>query len=183
MTTQILYCHPATPNDAIESLSIEIVRSAAAGLTLRYRLAGDLGKIAIPAARPSAAVDGLWRHTCFEAFIAAGTSAYREFNFSPSGEWAAYAFGDYRTPMPWTIGAPPAIDVAQSPHLLLLTARIAADDLPAGNRLQLGLTAVIEPIEGDLSYWALHHPSEKPDFHVRAGFVCPLDPIPSDNPF
>jgi hypothetical protein len=176
MTTKILYCHPATPTDSIESLTVEIEQSAEAGLTLRYRLAGDLAKILIPAAKPSGVSDGLWRHTCFEAFAAAGTSAYHEFNFSPSGEWAAYAFGAYRARMPWTIGNPPAIEVSRSPHQLLLTARIGADDLPAANRLHLGLTAVIESIDGGgLSYWALHHPNERPDFHDRVGFVHPLD--------
>ncbi|EIC29172.1 MULTISPECIES: DOMON-like domain-containing protein [Methylomicrobium] len=183
MTIKLLHCHSATPNDSIDSLSVEIERDAEAGLTLRYRLAGHLEKILIPAAKPSAAGDGLWRHTCFEAFAAAaGTSAYREFNFSPSREWAAYAFGDYRARRPWSIGTPPVIEVSQPQDQLLLTARIAADDLPAGDRLTLGLTAVIESIDGNLSYWALHHPGEKPDFHDRAGFVYPLDSILSDNP-
>ncbi|MBL1263602.1 DOMON-like domain-containing protein [Candidatus Methylomicrobium oryzae] len=176
MTIKILHCHPATPNDSIGSLSVEIERDAGTCLTLRYRLAGNLEKILIPAAKPSAVGDGLWQHTCFEAFAtAAGTSAYREFNFSPSGEWAAYAFGDYRERMPWSIGTPPVIEVSQPQDQLLLTARIAADDLPAGARLHLGLTAVIESIDGNISYWALHHPAEKPDFHDCAGFVYPLD--------
>jgi hypothetical protein len=175
MTTKILYCHPVTSNDAIQSLSVEVEHYPEGGLKLRYRLAGDLAKILIPAAKPSIASDGLWRHTCFEAFAAAGTSAYHEFNFSPSGEWAAYAFDDYRARRPWTIGKPLAIEVSRSPHQLLLTARIEADDLPAGNRLHLGLTAVVESSEGGLSYWALHHPNKRPDFHDRAGFVHPLD--------
>jgi hypothetical protein len=175
MTTKILHCHPATPNDAIHSLSVEIEHNPEDGLKLRYRLVGDMTKILIPLTQPSVASDGLWRHTCFEAFAAAGTSAYHEFNFSPSGEWAAYAFEGYRARRPWTIGKPPAIEVSRSPRQLLLTARIEADDLPAGNRLHLGLTAVVESIAGGLSYWALHHPDERPDFHDRAGFVHPLD--------
>lgn len=174
MTTKILYCHPATPNDSIQSLTVTIAQSPEDGLTLRYRLAGDLARISIPAPRPPGAGDGLWRHTCFEAFGAAETSAYHEFNFSPSGQWAAYAFGDYRTPAAWTIAAPPVIEVSQSSHQLLLTARIAPGDLPTGKGLQLGLTAVVESIDGSLSYWALHHPGERPDFHHRAGFVYPL---------
>jgi hypothetical protein len=176
MTTNSLHCHPATPNDAITFLTVEIERSAQSGLTLRYRLAGNLEKILIPAPRPSAARDGLWRHTCFEAFAAAETATYREFNFSPSGAWAAYAFGAYRTQIPWTIGMPPAIEVSRSQDQLLLTAHIAADDLPTGGRLTLGLTAVIESVDGNLSYWALHHPGERPDFHDRTGFVYPLAP-------
>ena len=35
----------------------------------------------------------------------------------------------------------------------------------------IGLTAVIETATGAKSYWALHHPAEKPDFHHRNGFI------------
>ena len=49
-----------------------------------------------PPGVPRIATD-LWRHTCFEAFIAVeGLPAYHEFNFAPSGEWAIYAFAGYR---------------------------------------------------------------------------------------
>jgi hypothetical protein len=174
MTTKTLYCHPATSDDSIDSLTVEIEHSEEAELTLRYRLAGDLTRISIPAAATPSASDGLWQHTCFEAFVAAEGPRYHEFNFSPSRQWAAYAFGDYRARMPWTIGKAPVIDVLQSAHQLQLTARIAASDLPAGNRLHLGLTTVIESGDGRLSYWALRHPSDRPDFHDRAGFVLPF---------
>ena len=41
--------------------------------------------------------DGLWQRTCCEAFIAAtGQPGYLEFNFAPDGDWACYAFADYR---------------------------------------------------------------------------------------
>ena len=44
--------------------------------------------------------DGLWRHTCFEAFICRrATGEYWEYNFSPSGAWAAYQFSGYRAGM------------------------------------------------------------------------------------
>jgi hypothetical protein len=39
---------------------------------------------------------------------------------------------------------------------------------------QIGLTAVIETATGEKSYWALHHPAEKPDFHHRGGFALSL---------
>jgi hypothetical protein len=38
----------------------------------------------------------------------------------------------------------------------------------------LGLAAVIEDRARVLSYWALKHPSEKPDFHHGDGFVIEL---------
>jgi len=36
------------------------------------------------------------------------------------------------------------------------------------------LTAVIETQDGNLSYWALHHPAERPDFHRNAGWTAEL---------
>jgi len=146
-------------------------RSAQGDLTLCYRLDGEIGALAIPAAKPPAAADGLWRHTCFEAFVAGETPGYHEFNFSPSGQWAAYAFSQYREQTPWAIGKAPIIDMAQSPRQLRLTAHIEAADLPLAGRLRLGLTAVIESADGALSYWALRHPCARPDFHDRAGFA------------
>jgi hypothetical protein len=43
------------------------------------------------------------------------------------------------------------------------------------NRLRLGLAAVIEDDAQVLSYWALKHPAEKPDFHHADSFVVALD--------
>jgi hypothetical protein len=40
--------------------------------------------------------------------------------------------------------------------------------------LRLGLTAVVEDHSGRMSYWALRHPAEKPDFHDAGGFVARL---------
>jgi hypothetical protein len=37
--------------------------------------------------------------------------------------------------------------------------------------LRLGLSAVIEDIDGRLSYWALKHPPGKPDFHHPDSFA------------
>jgi len=42
---------------------------------------------------------------------------------------------------------------------------------------ELGLSAVIETKTGDLSYWALAHPSEGPDFHHTDSFVLTLPPV------
>ncbi|HKX21768.1 MAG TPA: hypothetical protein VJM81_00690, partial [Rhizorhapis sp.] len=38
----------------------------------------------------------------------------------------------------------------------------------------LGLSAVIEEQDGAKSWWALVHPSEKPDFHLRDCFALQL---------
>ena len=174
MLNKRLTCHPDTACTPVQTMNVEIERQPQGALHLKYELTGDLAQIRIPAPQPPAAVDGLWEHTCFEAFIAVEDKAsYHEFNFSPSGQWAAYAFSDYRVRSAWTISQAPVFNFAQSYGHLLLEAVIAAADLPqniAGKPLQLGLTAVIETNDGSRSYWALHHPEVSPDFHHRGGF-------------
>ena len=58
-----------------------------------------------------ARADKLWRSTCFEAFLKSdGMEAYREWNFAPSGNWAAYDFSGYREGMGQAdVAAPPYI--------------------------------------------------------------------------
>jgi hypothetical protein len=118
----------------------------------------------------------LWAHACFEAFIAAaGCAAYHEFNFSPSGQWAGYVFSGYRERDPTAKPLPaPRLSWRQSASLLELEAGLPAGALPLGGRLQLGFCAVIEAADGQLSYWALRHPAERPDFHHRLAFALEL---------
>ena len=174
--------HPAVPASAVDELSVRLARIGDA-LILEYALVGDLARLQLPEPRPPVRSDGLWRHTCFEAFIGREAAAdYWEYNFSPSGAWAAYHFTGYREGMaPLMKGTAPAItstlgerrlDVEVTIDLTFL-ARGAAD-LDA----RLGLSAVIEDKSHTLSYWALAHPSEKPDFHHIAGRVLPLAPAP-----
>ena len=82
--------HPAVSPDA--RLAIEAgARRAAGSIEVEWWLRGDLSALRIPKPAPRRRVEGLWRHTCFEAFVgAAGGGAYCELNFSPSGAWAAY---------------------------------------------------------------------------------------------
>lgn len=47
--------------------------------------------------------------------------------------------------------------------------------LPGDGTLLVGLTAVIEDHDGQVSYWALAHRAEKPDFHSAAGFVLEIE--------
>lgn len=174
-TKYSLACHTGMLCPAVRILQVTVALLPKDDLHLRYELCGDLSQLLIPAPQASMASDGLWQHSCFEAFIAVeGEAAYREFNFSPSSQWAAYAFSDYRLRSPWSAREAPTIRVARTKEYLSLEALVAAGDLPpnsAGKPLQLGLTAVLEAKDGGLSYWALHHPTAKPDFHHRSGFV------------
>ena len=136
-------------------------------LALRYRIEGDLDRLRIPPPRVPAPGERLWQHLCCEVFVArAAASAYREFNFSPSGEWAAYAFERYREGGP--LGVPdPGIAVHTDAAGLELSATIAVEQA----LLRVALCAVIEERDGTLSYWALRHPSSRPDFHHPDGFA------------
>ncbi|MCC6171787.1 MAG: DOMON-like domain-containing protein [Gammaproteobacteria bacterium] len=203
-------------------------------LRLRYLVAGDPAAVRWPralAAGEEPRRDGLWRHTCFEAFVAAPAgcgSGYVEYNFAPSGAWAIYRFDGYRQgmrsePAPvaprivvtraaagttaidvaaaWpsdvatevadvavagtvtgvTSTATSTAAVAATTATVVTAAAIAAADPPGAvppagvPRIRLGLSAVLEAADGSLSYWALHHPSARPDFHNEGGFLLELE--------
>ncbi|MFN3353145.1 MAG: hypothetical protein ACK4Z5_06010, partial [Brevundimonas sp.] len=95
---------------------------------------------------------------------------YLEFNLSPSGRWASYAFDGYRQGM-----RPAAETVLVAPLSRTGTRATLAGtaELPAGAR-RLALSAVIESADGTRTYWALAHPSDKPDFHHPESFVLDL---------
>jgi hypothetical protein len=187
-----LLCHPANPCGIPLQLTASLMGPSATAdeapggwWCLRYELRGDLQALLIPEALPPAPADGLWQHTCFEAFVAIrGASAYREFNFSPSGQWAAYAFEAERVRDPASEpvlgGLAPRITWQPSPTGLVLEAWLPPAAWPehwAAAPLDIGLSAVIETREHHRSYWALHHPVAQPDFHHRGGFALQLPPF------
>lgn len=174
-----LSCHPATPAPVVRSLEARIRFNADGSIGLSYCLRGDIIRLRIPEELVPERVDQLWEHTCFEAFIGVrGETAYREFNFSPSGQWAAYAFRNYRQPedeLPEI--APPAIVAQRHAGRLELDVTLSARALPpkpAQTPWQIGLSAVVEEadtVDGRHSYWALLHPGTRPDFHHRDAFA------------
>jgi len=167
--------HPSTPCPAVAGLHVRVSALTGGGVALTYTVVGRPGALSIPEPARPERVDGLWRHTCFEAFVMAdGGPAYRELNFSPSGEWAAYAFRQYREggslePMP-----APVIEARVGKRALTLDVTLPRLALPEPGPLRLGLSAVIEDAEGHISYWALHHPPGKPDFHHEGAFALEL---------
>ena len=191
-----LVCHPATPCGPALTLSVRLALAGAvvgpqaqAGLLLSYQLSGDVAALQLPAPATPGPADGLWQHTCFELFTAVpGEAAYQEFNFSPSGQWAAYRFGAERVRDPVAERLHPApapwIDLYQTADTLTLQAWLPLSAWPAHaaqQTLQLGLSAVLEDRHGQLSYWALQHPSAQPDFHHRSGLSLALT-LPGDRP-
>jgi hypothetical protein len=162
--------HPHTPCAALRSVRAGVARTSRGSLTAAYCIDGALERVRIPAPGTPAPGERLWQHTCCELFAAPASGAgYREFNFSPSGEWAAYAFTSYREGAPLTTGDP-EIRVRRSPVVLELEASVPVEPVT----LRIGLCVVIEDAEGALSYWALGHAPGKPDFHHRDAFVLEL---------
>jgi len=172
-----LVCHPQTPSETIEGIDALVGVASDNTLTLIFALACDLSCLRIPEPRSSRRADGLWQHTCFEAFVMADKGpGYREFNLSPSGEWAAYDFRDYRDGGALESALAPTIVVRRRLNRLELEAQIDWDSIPRGRSLRLGLSAVVEDIDGARSYWALQHPPGKPDFHHTDSFTLQLGP-------
>lgn len=170
--------HPGSVGRAARRVAVDLRWFAdARELALRYRLEGDPDRLLVPAPRTPCRADGLWRHTCFEAFVQpAQQDGYAEFNFSPSGEWAAYGFDQRRKGLRHLdLPAPPRIDCARSADQLELCVTLQLGNLPA-RPLHLGLTAVVEDLDGALAYWALRHPAGPPDFHDPGSFTLRLEP-------
>ncbi len=174
-----LNLYPGGRTEAIRSIRTRVHRSNAT-LLIAYQLEGDIERLHIPAPRERAIGRELWRHTCFEAFIKIGrAAAYHEFNFAPSREWTVYAFSGYRNGAALTDESMnPEIDVRIGANRIELDAVVRLDRLSPLHpdaALRLGLAAVIESIDG-LSYWAIRHPADKPDFHDPEGFAMLLEP-------
>ncbi len=174
-----LIAHPGSQPGAVRALDVKLRRPAAGTLELDYTLLADIAQLRLPEPRPPVRADGLWRHTCFEAFIGGGGGEYWEYNLSPSGAWAAYHFSGYREGMaPLRKGAAPQISVEATAESATLAARIDLGWLAraaGGSALKLGLAAVIDDKAHVLTYWALAHPAEKPDFHHADSFTVSLD--------
>jgi hypothetical protein len=161
------------PASALRHVEVRVARPAADTLLLEYELRGELERLQLgePGGRPDGPTDGLWRHTCMEVFIGpAIPGPYLEFNFAPSGQWAAYRFSGYRAGMEPLSGLrPPRIELRRQSERLLLSAAVELPpDLTA--TVRLGLAAVVEDRVGRLSYWALRHAGDRPDFHHPESF-------------
>jgi hypothetical protein len=175
MQSAVLTAHPSTPNDAVRSLGVRL-RAEPGALVFQYSLDADMSRVRVPLSGAGQQADALWKHTCFEAFVApADGPGYHEFNFSASLNWAIYRFSAYREGMsPAEIGRAPEISVRRGDEGLELKAAVRLGllgDLRDARHLRIALAAVIEDENGRLSYWGLRHPPGKPDFHHPNGFT------------
>ncbi len=168
--------HPASACDAIRRFGAS-VEFAATPDTLRisFRIEGAIERLQLPGPGSALRMDGLWQHSCFEAFF--GTDAddsYHEFSFAPSGDWATYRFAACREGRQSPGMPAPRTEFRRTADSFELIAVIALADLPdlaQARVLRAGLAAVIEDADGRLSYWALAHRAAQPDFHDPGTFT------------
>ena len=129
--------------------------------------------------------DNLWNSTCFELFARQSDSErYVEYNFAPVWAWAAYEFDRYRYGMRNAVITDPHVvhglledRASEIDHFYEFSAVVAREGLLAASEVQIGLSAVIEELDGTKSYWALRHPpGDKPDFHHPDCFALELPP-------
>lgn len=167
--------HPDTPCATLREIAVEVARSDAR-LSLVYEVAGDLTQVRLPDPQRGGRADELWKHTCLEAFVAAG-AGYREINLSPSQQWAAYAFDGYREGMRGDEAVRlESVADERTDERYQLTAVLELTDLVNSDAWSLGLSAVIELQDGSKSYWALAHAPGPPDFHHPDAFAAVLPP-------
>ena len=169
--------HPTTPPaDPEFKVWATVDHASSLGATATTNIWFGIGapaqRFVIPHAEEPSREDGLWQTTCFEAFLRGDGDAYREWNFAPSGDWAAYDFSAYRERAADPDVAQPYIRMEDNMTWWAVGATIATD---AGQEWRLGLSAVLEEKDGTKSYWALAHPNgEKPDFHIANCFTAKL---------
>lgn len=165
--------HPDFPSVAVTAIAVDIDRRVRGELVLRYQVSGDLGEVAWPSLEGrSERIDGLWQHTCFEAFVGfVDEPGYCELNFA-AAKWAAYRFDDYRT------GMHNLKRVEQNGHWVagigLAVVHVRLPDLDKPRDWRLGVSVIIEAKDGSKSFWALKHPRGKPDFHHPDCFAARL---------
>jgi hypothetical protein len=171
--------HPSTPPSGPPfKVWATVDHAAALGATATTNIWFGVGapaeRFVIPELSEPWRAHELWRTTCFEAFLRPeGEDGYREWNFAPTGNWAAYDLSGYREGMARAdVGSPPYIRMEDNFTWWTVGATFA---VPAEVSWQLGLSAVLEQTDGTKSYWALAHgPGEKPDFHSPDCFAARL---------
>jgi putative endonuclease len=179
-----LLCHPDTPSRGVSRISAIVEYSRKRNcLAVIFHVVAPSGFFLpdwqyVPSETPQRR-DGLWQTTCFELFAKReGESGYLEYNFSPTGAFALYAFDGYRAGMQ----KPDVVQYCDMDQVCW-DQQYQMDVDPvflgsASTRWHLALSAVIEEADGSKSYWALRHPPGKPDFHHPDCFALTLEAPP-----
>ncbi len=169
MQTYRLVPHPSTPPLEVSEMSVTMMRLMGGELLLRYRV-NQSSKVVVPRGFSHRSQEDLWRRTCLEFFLYDQNGRYREFNFAPAGDWAAFQFASYRKLIgDYVPEVEPKIDYQRGPQMMTVTVRLPARLLDGVK--SASLCAVIEEEGGHHSLWSLTHRREEPDFHDPMSFA------------
>jgi len=146
-------------------------------LKLQFEITNDVNNILIPSrAITPKRVIGLWESTCFECFIKNPNSdSYYEFNFSPDGHWNCFFFETPGKELKEcnNIAFPTTISKHNDDHFSF-SVEINTESMKEGfwssKEMEFGLTTVIEDEKNNLSFWAIEHHDERPNFHNFSSF-------------
>ncbi len=148
-------------------------------LVFKYRIIGQMDSILLPLCEKGKFRRyDLWDHTCFECFIKDPYEDwYIEFNFAPSKAWNCFYISSYRC----NEGEYMAVEEVIIEQKLKseeyeLVAKVHLSQMDVFNfkekhNFQVGLTAVIENVKGELGYWCLLRRDGEPDFHDPDTFI------------
>jgi len=144
-------------------------------LELSYLLKGPIDQLVWPKPTgPAQFREGLWEQTCFECFCQPeGGSKYKEWNFSPTGDWWSMNFLDYRSRdlASQKEDLKKGVIAKISTNEFRLEVAVPLNKLPA----KVGWMAVLHHRDGAISHWALKHSGPKADFHQAKSFAHYLD--------
>lgn len=168
-----MHPHPATPCDVVATLHATLQRLDAVRWRLDFDLQAQTSQLSIPSPAPARRREGLWEHLCGELFVAGDGNRYGEFNFAPSGEWAAYVFDGLRLHhADAELATDPQVrTVRRATDSLQWCAEFVLPAIVAPMPARVAPCAVIETAAGERSYWALAHGAVQPDFHREESFV------------
>jgi hypothetical protein len=176
----MLELKPFAPTSHTEQLQVSasILRLENGDAELIFELSGKLDLILWPTEFPLIAErkHALWEHTCLEAFFSTDQeklTSYAEINCAANGHWAFYTLSSYRQDLSeYHAGSVHLLTREETPQGVRFV--IAVKGLPwsASTGLFVGITAVIEFKNGDISYWAISHAEKEADFHSKKSFIA-----------
>ena len=149
--------HPDNPSHLVKHVGVTLTFIDAGQWSISFAVNPPEG-IQMPKPAQPTRQDGLWLHTCFELFVLdPENGSYLEFNFSPSGCWAAYAFDNYRfgrrdleiPAICVTTSSPEQFNLAKKRHLVALG--IDEETIKAMLELDIGDAGLSAPVNFTLS--------------------------------
>lgn len=149
-------------------------------LKVKFSLKGDIASLNLPTpSKDPQRIEGLYHHTCLEVFLKKG-ERYLESNFSFSGDWCLFLFDGYRIKSNFPVQLDTRLfnidHMSRSKEEASLGISLNLEEMGFlnGTPIQIGISAVLEHPKNILSYWALKHTEQKPDFHRAESFIGKL---------